>query len=306
MTYDVVIIGAGAAGLNAALTLSRARRTVAIVDSGSPRNAPAEHMHGFLSRDGLAPNEFLKLGRAEVEGYGVEFIDCVVTRITPGFRLELKDGRELTARRIVVATGVTDHLPDIPGARERWGRDVAACPYCHGYEVRDEPLAVIGSAEHALMVRQWSADLIFFPHLTPIEDRARLTARDIRIVEGPVTRLVVEDDELKGVEVDGKCIARKAVFLRPAFTPNNTLLAQFGCEIGDNGLATVDSTGRTSVSGVWAVGNVVTPNAQVIMAAAAGATAAMAINMDLMTEPFSAAQERHVSELVLGGRRHGL
>jgi thioredoxin reductase (NADPH) len=145
------------------------------------------------------------------------------------------------------------------------------------------------------MVRQWSPDLIFFPHTTPLTDRARLTARDIRIVDGEVTGLVIEDGELKGVEVGGRCIPRKAVFIRPEFTPNNTLLTQLGCDIGDNGIATIDSTGRTSVPGVWAAGNVVTPNAQVIIAAAAGSAAAIAINVDLMTEPFSAAQEREVN-----------
>src|SRR5829696_7548488 len=207
--YDVVIVGGGAAGLSAALVLGRALRRVAVIDAGSPRNAPATHMHGYLSRDGMPPAELLAAGRGEVSGYGVQIIDDVVVRIDPGFTVHRGNGDVLAARRIVVATGIGDELPDIPGVRERWGRDLLHCPYCHGYEVRDQPLGVLGGApeavQHALLVRQWSPDVTLFPHTDALssEQREQLTARGIRIVEGTITRLVVHNDQLQGVELDG-------------------------------------------------------------------------------------------------------
>jgi thioredoxin reductase len=166
--YDVVVVGGGAAGLSAALVLARARRTVVVVDAGGPRNAPAAHMHGFLSRDGMPPRELLAAGMAEVSGYGGRLIDDTVVGVEPGFQVRLANGAPLLGRRILVATGLRDELPDIPGIRERWGRDLLHCPYCHGYEIRDQPLGVLGGApeavQHALLVRQWSPDVILFPH----------------------------------------------------------------------------------------------------------------------------------------------
>src|SRR6478736_6575988 len=152
--YDVVVIGGGAAGLSAALVLTRARRRVAVVDAGEPRNAPAAHLQGFLSRDGMRPADLLAAGRAEVSGYGVELLDDQVVGIEAGFFVRLAGGRVLKARRILVATGVRDELPEIPGVRERWGRDLLHCPYCHGWEVGDQPLGVLGTdpgaVQHAL------------------------------------------------------------------------------------------------------------------------------------------------------------
>ena len=172
--YDVAIVGGGAAGLSAALVLSRARRLVAVVDAGEPRNAPAAHMQGFLGSDGMPPRELLAAGRREVSSYGGDLIDGRVTRIEPStsedgnplFEVVLDDGPPLRARRLIVTTGLRDELPDVPGVRERWGRDVLHCPYCHGHEVRDQPLGVLGgrpeAVAHAHLVRQWSDDVVFF------------------------------------------------------------------------------------------------------------------------------------------------
>jgi thioredoxin reductase len=164
----VVVVGGGAAGLSAALVLGRARRRVAVVDAGAPRNAPAAHMQGFLSRDGMPPAELLAAGRAEVTRYGVELIEDRVVGIDPGFFVRLAGGATLRARRLLVTTGVVDELPQIAGLRERWGRDLLHCPYCHGWEVRDQPLGVLGtqpgSVQHAQLVRQWSDDVVFFVH----------------------------------------------------------------------------------------------------------------------------------------------
>lgn len=183
-------------------------------------------------------------------------------------------------------------MPDIPGVRERWGRDLLHCPYCHGWEVRDQPLGVIGSnpgsVQHAQLVRQWSDDVIYFAHThepTPRE-AAELTARDVRIVHGAIERLLVEDDNITGVQlVTGDVVARHAIFVRPIIAPHpDYLLAELGCELDETGFAVVDRAGRTSVPGVWGAGNAVDPRAQVITAAGAGSAAAIDINNDLVHE----------------------
>lgn len=300
--FDVVIVGGGAAGLSAALVLGRARRRVLVVDAGAPRNAPAAHMQGYLSRDGLPPSELLAIGRGEIAGYGVELVQDTVRGLEPvvaeehvtgrdrSFRVRLANHPSVEARRVLVTTGVRDDVPDLPGVRERWGRDLLHCPYCHGWEVRDEPLGVLGtvpaSVEHALLVRQWSADVTFFAHTHDLRDRERrqLTARGIAVVDGEVAGLVVEHDRLVGVElVDGRVVARTAVFVRPGIHPHpDGLLAGLGCAVDDTGFVVTDRTGLTSCAGVWAAGNVADPRAQVITAAGAGSAAAIAINADLV------------------------
>jgi thioredoxin reductase len=302
-THDVVVIGGGAAGLSAALVLGRARRRVAVVDGGQPRNAPAPHMHGFLSRDGLPPRELIAAGRDEVQRYGVEVIENQVLEIEPGFSLRLRGGEVLTARRILIATGAGDELPDIPGARERWGRDFLHCPYCHGWEVRDQPIGVLatqsGSVQYAQLVRQWSDDVVFFSHKQTLSaaERLQLDARRITIVDGVVARLLIEDDRLSGVELDeGRVIARTAVFIRPANLPHaDVLLDQLGVEVDEAGFIAVDATGRTSTPGVWAAGNAVDPRAQVIAAAGAGNGAAIAMNADLVEEDVRNAMESAIA-----------
>jgi len=299
MRYDVVIVGGGAAGLSAALVLGRARRGVAVVDAGSPRNAPAAHMQGFLSRDGMPPAELLAAGRAEVRGYGVELIEDRVIGIEAGFAVRLAGGRVLEARRILVAVGVRDELPEIPGVRERWGRDLLHCPYCHGWEVRDQPLGVLGTrpdaVQHALLVRQWSDDVVFFAHTLDLrpDDLARLEARGVQVAPGTVARLVIDADRLTGVELhDGRLIPRSAVFIRPVNVPHaDGLLAGLGCDVDHAGFAVVDTTGRTSTPGVWAAGNVVDPRFQVITSAGAGSAAAIAINADLVEDDVEQALE---------------
>lgn len=288
---DVVIIGGGAAGLTAAVILLRAQRTVAVVDAGAPRNAPAKAMHGFLSRDGMPPRDLIAAGRREVSHYGGILIDDTVTNAAPGFRVQLASGRELGARRLLVATGLTDDVPDIPGIRERWGRDVLHCPYCHGHEVRGEPLGVLGgnpdAVQHALLIRQWSDDVTVFSHTDAASDahRALLAARGIRLAEGVVTRIVVRDDRLRGIELaDGTIVTRTAVFVRPRFVPNSDLLFQLGCHIDTNGWVEHDALGRTSVPGVLVAGNAADPRAQVITAAGQGSAAAIAINAELVED----------------------
>jgi thioredoxin reductase len=294
--YDVIVIGGSAAGLSAALVLSRARRRVTVLDSGEPRNAPAAHMQGFLSRDGMPPRDLVAAGRAEVRQYGGHLVAGVVTDVhrrddARRFEVRLASGATMTARRVLFATGLRDEIPDIPGFRDRWGRDLLHCPYCHGYEVRDQPLGVLGrgpeTVQHALIIRQWSSDVVLFAHggdLTA-SDRERLGACGIDVVDTPVAGLVVDDDALTGVELqDGRVIARAAVFVRPRFVPNNDLLADLGCENNDDGWPVIDQTGATSVPGVWVAGNAANPRGQVITAAGEGSAAAIAINNDLVDE----------------------
>jgi thioredoxin reductase len=290
--YDVVVVGGGAAGLSAALVLGRARRRVAVVDSGAPRNAAAAHMHGYLSRDGMPPADLLAAGRDEAAAYGVEFIAGRVVSIEPGFSIALADGGVLKSRRLLIATGATDELPPIPGLWKRWAKDLLHCPYCHGWEVRDQPLGVLGtsaaSVEHAQLVRQWTDDLIFFTHTHDLTDaeREQLEARDIRVVDGEVRGIVVENDRLKGVVLgDSRTLERAALFIRPVMRPClDGLLERLGCETDDLGFVVVDTAGRTSVSGVWAAGNAANPRAQVITAAGEGSAAAISINADLVEE----------------------
>jgi thioredoxin reductase len=294
--FDVVVVGGGAAGLNAALVLARARRRLAVIDAGDPRNAPAAHMHGFLSRDGLPPARLLEVGRAEVTGYGGEIVADRVERIDPGFVVHLAGGRTLDARRVLVATGLRDELPDVAGLRERWARDVLHCPYCHGYEVRDRPLGVLGTLHLGLLLPQWSSDVVFFPHRTELStaERERLLARGVPIADGEVAGLAVEGDALRGVELaDGRVVPRQVLFVGPRFVPRDDLLAGLGCATGEDGRVRTDPAGLTSVPGVWAAGNVVDPRAQVVTAAGMGSAAAIALNADLVEEDVQRAVVSH-------------
>jgi thioredoxin reductase len=298
--YDVVVVGGGAAGLSAALVLSRARRSVLVVDAGAPRNAPAAHMHGFLSREGLPPNELLAAGRQEVAGYGGTVVaDAVidVERVGDGFELRLAGGSRGSARRLVVATGLRDVLPDVDGLQQRWARDVLHCPYCHGWEVRDRRLGVLGNAstasvDYAQIVRQWSSDVVLFvpPDTLTETQRTELAARRIEVVEDKVTAVAVTDDVLTAVELaDGRCVARDVLFVPPRFVPHHALLETLGCDLDDDGWVVRDGTGRTSVPGVWVAGNVANPRAQVITAAGEGSAAAIAVNADLVADDVRAA-----------------
>ena len=293
-SYDIVIIGGGAAGLSAALVLTRARRRVLVVDSGAPRNAPAAHLHGYLSRDGMPPGDLLAAGREEVRGYGGTItsgaVSAVVRSSPTEFLVLLADGERVSARRLLVATGLRDELPDIPGLRDRWAQDVLHCPYCHGWEVRDQPLGVLWTGpetvRYAQIVRQWTDDLILFVPADTLteEQRSQLAARSIGVVEGVVNEIVVEDDHLTGVRVDDRVIPRTAVFVPPRFVPNNDLLAGLGVDLDEPGWAVTGANGVTSVPGVWVAGNVANPRAQLITAAGEGSAAAIAINADLVDE----------------------
>ncbi|MEV0401156.1 NAD(P)/FAD-dependent oxidoreductase [Actinoallomurus sp. NPDC050550] len=330
--YDVVVVGGGAAGLSGALMLARSRRSVVVIDAGSPRNAPAAGVHGFLSRDGIPPAELLERGRSEVRGYGGQVVPGeveTVVREDDGFAVTLADGRTVRARRLLVATGLVDELPDMPGLRARWGRDVVHCPYCHGWEVRDQAIGVLAtgpmSVHQAMMFRQLSDDVTFFSHTTPptAEEAEQLAARGIGVVDGEVASLEIVDDRLVGVRLsDGMVVAREALAVASRMMARAGFLAALGLRpvehpMGIGANIPADATGRTDVPGVWVAGNVTDPVAQVVSSAAEGAAAGAQINADLIAEetrravaahrdPFSAENEARLCEQAAGDRRHGL
>ncbi|MFI1400093.1 NAD(P)/FAD-dependent oxidoreductase [Streptomyces sp. NPDC020681] len=331
--YDVVVIGGGAAGLSGALTLARARRSVLVIDSGRPRNAPAEGVHTYLGREGTPPGQLLAIGRTEVTGYGGEIVDGSVATAERldggGFRVVLDDGSVVAAARLLVTTGLVDELPQVPGLAERFGRDVLHCPYCHGWEVRDEPIGILATGpmavHHALLWRQWSKDVTLFLHTAAEpgdEEYEQLAARGISVVDGEVTGLEVTGDQLTGVHIGGRTIRCHALAVAPRFTARTGVLAGLGLEVTEQEMAghvigsriATDPMGATEVPGVWAAGNVTALTDNVIGAAAAGVRAAAAINADLIAEDtrqavaarreiFTPELEQEVSERVLGNRR---
>ncbi|MFD7405804.1 NAD(P)/FAD-dependent oxidoreductase [Streptomyces sp. NPDC059866] len=303
-TYEVVVVGGGTAGLSAALVLGRARRRTLVVDAGEPRNAPAAHMQGYLSRDGMPPAEFLAIGREEIARYGVELVRDTVVDATKGedFAVELASGRTVHAWRLVVTTGLKDELPTLPGVAERFGRDVLHCPYCHGWEVRDQAFGVLAtsplSVHQALIVTQWSKDVTFFLHevaendLTD-DDLRRLAAAGVDVVPGEVAGLVVEDDRLTGVRLaDGTAHAREVLFVAPRAVPQTGLLQRLGAELNETPFGAypvVDATGLTTVPGVWAAGNAMGFSEQVVNAASGGYRAGATINGELLMTDLDAA-----------------
>ncbi|NUP45022.1 MAG: NAD(P)/FAD-dependent oxidoreductase [Streptomyces sp.] len=295
--YEVIVVGGGAAGLSAALVLGRARRRTLVVDAGEPRNAPAAHMHGYLSRDGMAPAEFLAIGREEIARYGVELVRDRAVDVTKGeeFEVALASGRTVRARRLVIATGLRDELPAVTGVAERFGRDVLHCPYCHGWEVRDQAFGVLAttalSVHQALMVSQWSKDVTLFLHSVAEEelsddDLRRLAAAGVKVVPGEVAELVAEDDRLTGVRLaNGTTHAREVLFVAPRAVPQTELLEKLGAEFQETAFGAypvVDPTGLTSVPGVWAAGNAMGFAEQVVNAAAGGYRAGATINGELL------------------------
>jgi thioredoxin reductase len=303
-SYDVVVIGGGAAGLSGALTLSRARRSVLVIDAGEPRNAPAGHIHNYLGREGTPPGELLAAGREEVTGYGGEIVTGTVTsaeKIGDGeFRVTLADGRTVGARRLLVTTGLIDVLPDVPGVAERWGRDVLHCPYCHGWEVRDQPVGVLAGSplavHQALMWSQWTDQVTLFlndANEPTGEEYEQLAARGVAVIDGAVAGLEVCDDRLTGVRLrTGRVFPLAAVVVPPLFRARADFLTTLGLgttemEMAGHVIGTAvaaDATGATAVPGVWVAGNVADPKAQVIVAAGAGLTAAATLNADLIAE----------------------
>jgi thioredoxin reductase len=289
---DVVIIGGGPAGLSAALMLGRCRRRVVVCDAGHPRNAAARALHGYLTRDGIPPSELLRLGREELRQYGVELREVSVTDVVPsldGFDVHLGDGGRLTAHKLLVASGVRDHLPDIEGLGDCYGITVHHCPYCDGWEERDRNVAVIGNgaggAGLAMSLKTWSDRVVLCtngsPRLSPAH-REQLAAHGIAVVAGRITRVEHAEGHVRAlVTGGGEPVACEAVFFSGGQALQSELPKRLGCEVTRRGTIRTDHLGQTCVPGVYVVGDASRDVQFVIVAAAEGAKAAVSINKSL-------------------------
>jgi thioredoxin reductase len=293
--YDVVIVGAGPAGLSAALMLGRCRRRVLVCDTGRPRNAASRAMHGYLTRDGIAPLEFLRIARAELRRYEtIEIRDVEVTEAEcrdSRFHVTLAGGEQHHARKLLIATGVVDNLPDLPGFHELYGVSVFHCPYCDGWEVRDRALAIYGrgarGAGLSLELTAWSRDLVLctdVPAEIPQEDRARLARNGIGIREERIARLDGDGRLERIVFADGTAIDRDALFFTTGQTQQSFLAHSLGCAINEKGTVRTGKYESTHLAGLYVAGDASRAVQWVIVAAAEGAEAAFAINTDLLKE----------------------
>lgn len=301
LTRDVVVVGAGPAGLNAALVLGRARRDVLLADAGEPRNARVRAMHGFLSRDGTGPAELRTVARDQLHQYtSVEIRDVVVENVGRDgdqFEVAMFDDTTVLTRRVVLAGGVVDELPDIDGFAEHWGRGVFNCPYCDGWEHRDQPLAVLGADPVnvllAIRLARFSPDIVLCTNGGTVEGDARglVAARDVTVRADPIGAVEGNDTGLdRIVFADGPPLERRALFFHSPTHQRSDLAAQLGCAVLDDGSVQVDDLGHTTVPGVFAVGDMArrpsmpVPGALVVIAAAEGAITAIAIDQELLFE----------------------
>jgi thioredoxin reductase len=302
VTYDTLIAGGGPAGLSAALLLGRSRRATLVCDGGEPRNAASPAAHSYFTQDGTPPLALRHIGRDQLAAYpSVEIADTNILDVDTAdgrFEATLGDGRRVAARKLILATGVRDELPAIDGLAELWGNDVFHCPYCHGWEVRDRPLAVLpnGAPRDILwhmvtLIRNWSRDVVLLTNGTDTlgaEDRDRLRALNVGVREAPIARLEREGDRLSAIVfADGSALPRGGVFVRPIQHPRNDLAVRLGCELNDDaipGLIRVDPTWQTTVPGVYAVGDVATPMQQIATAVSSGAMAGAMVNHALVMD----------------------
>lgn len=278
-SWDAVVVGGGAAGLAATLTLARACRSVLMVDAGRPRNRFGVHSHGVLGFDGTPPAALLERAREEVLRYGATVRAGAATEVhhvEGGFGLTI-DSQHVVARHLLVATGVRDDLPRVPGLQQQWGRGVVVCPYCDGWESRDSRIGVLGtgrkSLEQAQLLRQWTPDVVLFTDRAielSQDDRVRLAARDIEVDEREVQGVEARGGTLTGLRIDGRTVPVDKVFTAPRAVPNDSLLRALGAEfeVAPAGpRVRVTGHGATSVDGLWAAGNVVDPSLKVQSAA---------------------------------------
>lgn len=304
---DVVVVGGGAAGLAAAVALGRSRRSVVVVDAGQPRNAPAAGAHNVLGNEGISPLELLARGRAEAAAYGVQVVSGLVTSasgVIDDFRIDVDGGaRRLRARRVVLATGLVDELPAIPGVEAAWGHTVLHCPFCHGWEVRDQRIAVLGRNENALhqvmLFRRLSDDVTLFLHEAPeptADQWEQLAALGVPVVTPRVERLVVTGTQVRAVEVEGgRAFETDAVVVAPRFVAPTALYEVLGgrpTETPFGSHITADPRGATAVPGVWAAGNASELMAMVTASAAAGVMVGAAVHGDLTVADLADAVRR--------------
>lgn len=294
---DVIIVGAGPAGLSAALMLGRCRRSVLVFDNGQPRNRRSGALHGFLTRDGTPPADFLRLARRELQTYDtVELRDAEVVGAECGpdrcFWVSLASGERFVARKLLLATGVVDRLPEIPGFRELYGRSVFHCPYCDGWELRDQPLAIYGRGERgaglSLELTAWSRDLVLCtdgPSEIPQERLDKLARNGIAVREEPVLRLEGNEGALSQIVFRGvPPLPRRALFFTTGQYQRSDLLTRLGCEFNEKGTVRTGKYETTHLPGLFVCGDASRAVQWVVVAASEGAEAAFAINTELLKE----------------------
>ncbi len=296
--YDCVIVGGGCAGLSVALTLGRARRRVLICDKGNPRNAPSREAHSFFTRDGTNPLELLKIGREQLKPYKtVEFQSIGVKEIKKSgaqFEVIFDEGAEKKSRKILLAFGVKDEFPAIENFAEFWGKTVFHCPFCHGYEVRDEPLAVVGNGEIGVgmigLLKSWSADLILCTNgkaELSADQKKLLEKHRVAVREEKITRFEGNGGQLENIVFEtGEKLARRGMLIRPKQRLRSDLAERLGSELNENGMIKVmDMFNQTSVEGVYAAGDIVSMQS-IAVAVSQGSIAAAGINHWLINEDF--------------------
>jgi thioredoxin reductase len=291
-----MIVGGGVAGLSAALVLGRSRRRTLVIDAGEPRNAPSPGVHSFFSRDGMLPSDLLRVGREQLAPYDSVQVRrgrvSTTERVGDGFRVHLDDGGVVAVRRVVLALGVVDELPEIEGLRERWGHGVFHCPYCHGWEMRDQPLAVLGNGAEGVRLARlatgWTRDVVLCtngPAAFGDEARALLNRCGIAVREERIARIAGEGKGVSGVVFEGgEVLPRAGVLVRPPFRLRSDLPAALGCALTEQGVIRTDEDGRTTVPGVFAVGDCASLVQQVAAAVGQAARAAVALNNELILE----------------------
>jgi thioredoxin reductase len=302
--FDAIVIGGGPAGLSAALLLGRACKRVLVCDAGSPRNQVAHATHGFFSRDGIAPAQLLQIGREQLHPY--DDVEIMVGEVVDAqklgnypegtlrerFQVTLSDGKQFVGRKLLLATGMKDTLPPIDGFAQLWGGSVFHCPYCHGWELRDRPLAIYGKGEMGFMMTSiltgWSRDLMLcsdgaaeLSH----EQQQKLLNWGVRLREEKIARLEHQDGNLTGIVfTNDEVLPRSGIFVHPHSDQHSPLAAKLGCKLSNDDIVEIDESKQTSISGLYAVGDASSPFSQIAVAITSGTLAATFINRALIEE----------------------
>jgi thioredoxin reductase len=295
--FDVLVVGAGPAGLNAALVLGRMRRRILVLDTDAPAHAVSEEVHGFLSQDGTPPGDLRRLGREQLLAYTTVELRTVAARSVRrlpggGFELDLEDGGLVAGHRLVLAHGMHYGLPNLAGVAKLWGTRVFHCPYCHGWEVRDRPLAVHGSGERAvhqaLLLASLSDDVVLLAGTgaaLSADELGRLDAAGIEVRGDEVERVEEHEGGMQIVFRGGPSLTRDALFIQPQLSLASDLASALGADITEAGTVSVDPTGQSSIPGLYAAGDAAAAVQSVAVAAGSGARAAYALNAELALDP---------------------